>query len=596
MAHIANKVDAKDKKLFEVFSGQRYKIDIFQREYRWQRTHIESLISDLTTSFLKSYNEGDSIESCNSYDCYYMGPIVLCEGDKGDLSIVDGQQRLTSLTLLLIYIDHQQKALGIDEDVSADIDQYIYVKKGGKKTLVLDIESRNTIIKNLIDNPSTLLYENNCNQSESNQNIINRYEDICTLFPNEIRTKDVLPVFAEWLMHKIVLVEVRAYNTENAYTIFETMNNRGLTLNPTEILKGYLLSKIVENHDEFETKAEEANTFWINRIHLIKNTTEYSESDLDFFRAWLRAKYAETQRAKKIDSENEDFELIGTQFHSWVKNNSKKIGLQKPDDYYYFIRSDFDFYSSIYLQIHHFKYHYEVNQEYLYINAPYTIADSLSFPLLLSPVSKIDNEEEIEKKIKTVSRYIDCFTNIRMLQNRTITQSSIRNNLYELVKKIRNNDTDSLFATLQADYNGLISSSDIYSSLQYMNNSGYYHYFYARIMYYLDSTNDFKSYLRSRKHDSYVLARVFSMEDFGNQFDEPTLYAYFNSVANYTLLRRSELGDYPEGGGVSEIISFLRNRQPLLTPEIETDSAMEFILTQEERLKILSKKIWAFNR
>lgn len=596
MAHIANKVDAKDKKLFEVFSGQRYKIDIFQREYRWQRMHIESLISDLTTSFLKSYNEGDSIEECNSYDCYYMGPIVLCEGEKGDLSIVDGQQRLTSFTLLLIYMNHQQKELGIDEDVVADINQYIYVKRGGKKTLVLDIESRNFIINKLIDNPSALLHNNDYSQSESNQNIINRYEDICTLFPNEIKTKEVLPVFVEWLLHKIVLVEVRAYNTENAYTIFETMNNRGLTLNPTEILKGYLLSKIVEKHDEFETKAEEANTFWINRIHKIKNTTEYNESDLDFFRAWLRAKYAETQRAKKIDSENEDFELIGTQFHSWVKNNSKKIGLQKPEDYYYFIRSDFDFYSSIYLQIHQYKYQYDVNQECLYINAPYTIADSLSFPLLLSPVSKIDNEEEIEKKINIVSRYIDCFTNIRMLQNRTITQSSIRNSLYELVKKIRNNDADSLLATLQTEYNGLISSSDIYSSLQHMNNSGYYHYFYARIMYSLDSSNDFKSYLRSRKHDSYVLTRVFSMEDIDNQFDEPTLFAYCNSVANYTLLRKSEIENYPDGGDVSEKISFLRTIQPLLTPEIETDSAMEFISTQEERLKELSKQIWAFNK
>ena len=52
MAHIANKIDAKDKKLSEILSGQRYKIDVFQREYRWQRVHIEALISDLSLSFL----------------------------------------------------------------------------------------------------------------------------------------------------------------------------------------------------------------------------------------------------------------------------------------------------------------------------------------------------------------------------------------------------------------------------------------------------------------------------------------------------------------------------------------------------------------
>lgn len=46
------------------------------------------------------------------------------------------------------------------------------------------------------------------------------------------------------MLDKIMLVEVKAYSMDNAYTIFETMNDRGLSLNPTEILKGFLLSKI----------------------------------------------------------------------------------------------------------------------------------------------------------------------------------------------------------------------------------------------------------------------------------------------------------------------------------------------------------------
>ena len=283
MAHIANKIDAKDKKLSEILSGQRYKIDVFQREYRWQRVHIEALISDLSLSFLKSYQNGDSIERSNSYDCYYMGPIVVCQDGKGDLSIVDGQQRLTSFTLLMIYLNHLQKELNIDEDSSFDLDTYLYVKKGGRKTLVLNIENRNTIIEQLINNPTNVFVDESQIESlESNQNLVLRYEDISTLFPSEIKTKEILPIFVEWLLHNVVLVEVRAYSIENAYSIFETMNDRGLSLNPTEILKGYLLSKIVENHPENEDKAEEVNSFWAGRIQRIKAETESDLADLDF--------------------------------------------------------------------------------------------------------------------------------------------------------------------------------------------------------------------------------------------------------------------------------------------------------------------------
>ena len=390
MGHIANKIDAKDKKLAEVLNGQRYKIDVFQREYRWQRPQIEALISDLASSFAKSYHEGDTIDDYNSYDCYYMGPIVLCVDEKGDLSIIDGQQRLTSLTLLLIYLNHLQKRLDLIDDLTKEIESYLYVKKGGKKTLVINVETRNEVINKLITGID-ISTDNIDMQSESIQNILDRYNDIATLFPTELNDVQRLPLFIEWLLEKVVLVEVRAYSMDNAYSIFETMNDRGLSLNPTEILKGYLLSKIVENSSENEEKAEEANKFWTERINKMRTITSTENVDMDFFRAWLRAKYADTQRSRKTGSENEDFELIGTQFHSWFKNNTSKIQLTKALDYYFFIKSDFDFYSSLYLRIYKNKYTNTICPE-LYLNSIYSIADSLSYPLFLSSITKIYDE------------------------------------------------------------------------------------------------------------------------------------------------------------------------------------------------------------
>lgn len=594
MAHIANKIDAKDKKLSELLSGQRYKIDVFQREYRWQRTQIEALISDLSLGFLKSYNVGDSIENSNSYDCYYMGPIVVCQDEKGELSIVDGQQRLTSFTLLLIYLNHLQKELAIDDNLSFDINSYLYVKKGGKKTLVLNIDSRNSTMEQLLVEPNNVFIDESITESlESNQNLVSRYEDISILLPFEIKKAEVLPIFVEWLLHNVVLVEVKAYSIENAYSIFETMNDRGLTLNPTEILKGYLLSKIVENHSENEDKAEEVNAFWTGRIQEIKSKTASDSADLDFFRSWLRAKYAESQRLKKVGSENEDFENIGTQFHTWVKNNTKRMNLKDTDDYYFFIRSDFDFYSSLYLRINNYKKQGIKEFRDIYINEYFTIADSLSYPLYLAPISKIDDDATITNKIQIIARFIDRYVNIRTLRSKTISQSSIRNSIYEIVKQIRNVDTSRLQEILSEELQKQISGIDVHYSILPMSNSGYYHYFYARVLDYLNTADDFKSLIRSKKQNSYVLTRIFSLEDFGNKFDEPTLYAYFNSVSNFCLIRRGDVEQYPCESTVSDKLTFLQKNDYLLGMDINgISSALNFVSQKDNFIQNITKKIW----
>lgn len=596
MAHIANKIDAKDKKLAEVLNSQRYRIDVFQREYRWQRTQIEALISDLTSSFMKSYRDGDTIDNYNSYDCYYMGPIVLCEDDKGDLSIIDGQQRLTSLTLLLIYLSHQQIQLNLAEEITKDITPYLIVKKGGKKTLVINVDARNDIMNKLIVGDETFRDSTDI-QSESIHNIIDRYEDIITLFPAELNDVCKLPLFIEWLLEKVVLVEVRAYSMENAYSIFETMNDRGLSLNPTEILKGYMLSKIVESTLDNEIKAEEANNFWTERIHKLKSITSSDSVDMDFFRAWLRAKYADTQRSRKSGSENEDFELIGTQFHSWVKNNTSKLQLKKNDDYYFFIKSDFDFYSSLYIKI--YKSRNAVNTLFpeLYLNNIYSIADSLAFPLYLSPITKMDDDDVINAKISSIARFIDRYANIRTLQNRSITQSSIRIAIYEIVKQIRNLDSRSLCETLDEEIEKLLSANNrVYQPLQTMNNNGYFHYLFARLKYYLDGQDDvssFKDLLRTRKHNSYILCPIFSIEDINN-IDKQMVSSYINSAANYCLVRRNQIEEYKTILLLPEKIAFLKANGgfPELPDNFTFTNVIEFINMRDSYIAQTVNQIW----
>jgi len=62
-----------------------------------------ALVEDLTTTFLKSYKETDKRSEVANYQNYYLGPVVFSNAKKGKDSIIDGQQRITSITLFLIF-------------------------------------------------------------------------------------------------------------------------------------------------------------------------------------------------------------------------------------------------------------------------------------------------------------------------------------------------------------------------------------------------------------------------------------------------------------------------------------------------------------
>ena len=57
MGKLANKIEAHDRTVFQILNEKKYTIDYFQREYSWERKHIEQLITDLTLAFLNEYKE-----------------------------------------------------------------------------------------------------------------------------------------------------------------------------------------------------------------------------------------------------------------------------------------------------------------------------------------------------------------------------------------------------------------------------------------------------------------------------------------------------------------------------------------------------------
>lgn len=579
MSHIANKIDAEDKNLGDLLHNKRFRIDVFQREYKWGKKQMEDLINDVTGSFLKCYSPNGELSDYDNYDCYYMGPVVLCRTNK-DISIIDGQQRLTSFSLLLIYLYHLATELGLDTEDTKNLNEYIFVRKGGTKTLVLNIEHRKDVMYGLMEEEGIEdLLEDADRYELSNRNILERYADIREMFPRELKDQRALQVFIDWLLEKVIFVQINAYSMDNAYTIFETMNDRGLNLSPSEILKGFLLSKIIEGKEDYNTKADIANDFWNGCISIINKTLNYENSDLDFFKAWFRAKYAETKRQSKAGSENEDFELIGTQFHSWVKNNTSRMNLRTNDDFFYFIKSDLEFYSRLYLRVSQLKRNNSEGFEAIYSNSFFTIADSLYYTLMLAPISKLDDIITINDKIRTVGRFVERYSNMRLLQNKSISQSVIRNNIYDLVKVIRNLDLETLKKELNSELDKLSTPLDFYHLRIY--NGMYSKYLIGEITHraYSDigEKNPIDTYMPSRRKNAYIMAHIQDDNTDGN------LEPIDNSeIANCVLIPRQHLEEFRAIRSVRDRVDFLTKRG--YTPEMPpaTYDLEEFFMTRQK--------------
>ena len=123
------------KNLMGLLQNTKYTVNYYQREYRWQRRQIEELINDLTTEFLRNYKFGHDRDKVSDYDIYFMGSIILVGREN---EIVDGQQRLSSLTLLLMYL---RNCLIKSKKNHPTLEQIIYSEVRGKKSFNIDVST-----------------------------------------------------------------------------------------------------------------------------------------------------------------------------------------------------------------------------------------------------------------------------------------------------------------------------------------------------------------------------------------------------------------------------------------------------------------------
>ena len=503
---LKNKIEATDTSIKSLLKDKKFYIDYFQREYRWEEKHMKLLVEDLTTTFLKSYNEKHRRADVANYQNYYLGPVVFSVNpDNGNKSIIDGQQRITSITLFLIYLNNLQRNYA--EKVS--ISDLVFSERYGEKSFNMTDEQREPCLKSLYEDYEYIIQKDD---DETIKNMLKRYDDIESIFPDEI-DEHALPYFINWFTENVVIVEITAYTDENAYTIFETMNDRGLNLTASEMLKGYVLSKVTDS-----IQRTEINEIWKTQI---KKLHAYGDStDISFFQAWFRGNYAMSIRPGKVGSVNKDFELIGPKFHSWFKDNHKELlNLNTSDDFYSFFKEEFPFYVACYLKSWDSRVEYDSSIPHInYINY-WGIAESLQDALLLSAVKFTDNEDIVKRKLDFVSRFIETFTVKRAVNYKKFGQTSIKYTMFNIIKLIRNNDLKTLGKNLSAEVLDIEQTWDGVTNFGlHQQNKKFVKHLLSRISGYLDSIVGKDTNYVSYHHPK---GRQFEIEHiWGNKFNE----------------------------------------------------------------------------
>ena len=518
-------IRSETKNVYALLANSKFGIDFYQREFRWEESHVSQLIEDLSETFLKSYEPQHSRVDVESYEVYFIGTIIVSDVQNNKF-IVDGQQRLTSLTLLLIALQHQQS---IPSTQKATMQNLIFSETFGIKSYNLDVPDRTASMDALFKGSKLDTSELN----SSSINMLARYEDINEGLPEDILTESVLPMFVDWLLYRVFAVEIIAFTHTDAYTMFESMNDRGLSLTQWEMLRGYLLSKVDNVCDR-----QKSNETWKLRADVLN---EIDRSALgNGIQAWLRSQYAPNMVA---------YDAIGNAYNRWVRDHEGLLGLEIVSDYTRFINRDFEFYTKWYSVVRKAAQdsHYAAEQGLASIRYNQWTNFTLQYPALLAALDPDDDEPDVWRKLRIVSGYIDCIVTRRMWSFWAVYESYMRSRIFNgLITRIRGKGVDELAAFLASrleDYEAQFVRNDF--GMHQMNRRQI-RYILARITDYIETgsghRSGFENFMARGGKNPFEIEHVWANdferdgEEFGHRHD---FEQYRSRIGGLLLLQKS---------------------------------------------------------
>lgn len=423
-------------------SNRKYYIDFYQREYVWSKDTVEILLNDIMYAFNLSYEEHKNENPTSklvssSFNWYYLNVFITNEIN-GKTFIVDGQQRLTTLSLIAIYLHRKTKNKNIKDNLqqcihSTDLDC--------GEIFNIDNDKRKRVMYSLL-NQQDFKEDYSCITEKT---IIERYENIKDYFEKEIKKQvekelkkrennnedeekkikeeteaKFVDFFSLYFLTNLVLVEL-SIKKDDTPMVFEVINDRGETLKPFEILKGKLLGALPKS------ETEKYDDIWQNAMGLLSNMED------KFFTDFIKSKF--------IFKRNSELEKsINNEYHRYLFSNNdiaKKLGFQKQNlkqiqNIKYFLENDLIYYAKLYAKIR------KNSIEFLNYNNEINKLDGV-YQNILSACEINDKFED--QKIEILAKEIDRLYVLLQL-NQIYDSNNFQEISYSLNEKLKDKNMD----------------------------------------------------------------------------------------------------------------------------------------------------------
>ncbi len=486
-------INSTDMTISEMFSATKYYIDFYQREYKWKKEHIDSLLNDIFYRFELEYKPtiDPTLENIDKYEWYYLSSFMT-NNNNGQTYIVDGQQRLTTLTLMLISLYHLSNRYS-EENLGEMLKSKIYGADIMGKTYWMGQNGRVAVLDKLFKNESVDSIQND---NISHVNIVNNAQIIKKYLEDKLTDRHIYKSFVIYFLTKIILIKIHIEKQKDVPMVFEVIHDRGEKLRPYEVFKGALLGLV--DRDEIDQKY---NEIWQRGIEPLESIND--ELADSFFRDYFRAKYVDTLN---------DYRDFDGEYHKTVFSNKWNRILQlkrNVNNIKQFIQNDFAYYSNLYYKLVSPNVFAKPYGEYVFYNS---LTDQDRQLLLILSACKVNDPEENEK-IKIVSKLLDRHYVLLQLFG-CYDSNSFGKTITEINKNIRNQDIDSIKEafdeTLLDDINR-VKNTSITRPFEYAffkdtgNNLGirFVRYFFARVENYL-SVNINHQGLNDEQYYNYV--------------------------------------------------------------------------------------------
>lgn len=317
-----------ENKTFEevMSNGKQYFVPQFQRDYSWEEEQWHELWQDIE-------------EMRNNKKQHFLGYLVL-ENDENDnkkYEIIDGQQRLTTISLIFIVALKKLKNL-INEDIEKDRNEYRLEDFKKRYMGVFDpvriaSDPKLTLNRHNADYFNRMIKAldtvNDSKMSATNRNLQKAFKFFDEKCLNKYQTGEEIAELLTNIGEGLLFIVINVKDDDNAYSIFETLNSRGMHLSTSDLLKNYLLSKLSQSNIYSDDDFDEFEKKW---YHVIEQLGERA------FTKFLRSQWA---ISNKLENKNRLYNVLKTNIHS-EKITSYIEDLQRDSSIYALLQSPND--------------------------------------------------------------------------------------------------------------------------------------------------------------------------------------------------------------------------------------------------------------